>query len=63
MICLKYEKWGWQCVEWQMSRVDIHLLQYNALFFSGPSQKTNNLLVDTFFPDFTEIGQVNLGWL
>ena len=49
MICLKYEKWGWQCVEWQMSRVDIHLLQYNALFLSGPSRKTNNLLVDTFF--------------
>ena len=47
MICLKYERWGWQCVEWQMSRVDIHLLQY-ALFFSWPSQKTNNLLVDSF---------------
>ena len=63
MICLKYERWGWQCVEWQMSRVDIHLLQYNALFFSWPSQKTNNLLVDTFFQDFPEIGQVNMGWL
>ena len=55
MICLKYEKWGWQCVEWQMSRVDIHLLQYNALFLSGPSRKTNNLLVDTFSRIFLKL--------